>query len=79
MGFASYVTRFLRWRHDLVLRTNDLELLDPWVIDGRYAADLPDVGISEASDLLDAADEGRHERATPCARLTLGPTDCSIG
>jgi HEPN domain-containing protein len=42
---------------DLVRRIGDLELLDPWVIDGRYAADLPDVGMSEASDLLVAADK----------------------
>ena len=41
---------------DLVRRIGDLELLDPWVIDGRYAADLSGVGMSEASDLLDAAD-----------------------
>jgi HEPN domain-containing protein len=34
---------------------DDLDLLDPWVIDGRYAADLPDVDVAEASELLEAA------------------------
>lgn len=34
---------------------DDLDLLDPWVMDGRYAADLPDLGRSEADDLLLAA------------------------
>lgn len=33
----------------------DLDVLDPWVIDGRYAADLPDVGLVEANELLAAA------------------------
>jgi HEPN domain-containing protein len=28
---------------------DDLDLLDPWVIDGRYAADLPDVTVLEPS------------------------------
>jgi len=32
-----------------------LDLLDPWVIDGRYAADLPDLGPIEAGALLTAA------------------------
>jgi HEPN domain-containing protein len=30
---------------------DDLDLLDPWVIDGRYAADLPDLERSEATNL----------------------------
>jgi HEPN domain-containing protein len=34
---------------------DDLDLLDPWVIDGRYAADLPDLGRAEADELLQAA------------------------
>jgi HEPN domain-containing protein len=34
---------------------DDLDLLDPWVIDGRYAADLPDVEFGTASELLAAA------------------------
>ena len=34
---------------------DDLDLLDPWVIDGRYAADLPDVDTTEAGQLLIAA------------------------
>ena len=34
---------------------DDLDLLDPWVIDGRYAADSPAPGGTEASELLDAA------------------------
>jgi HEPN domain-containing protein len=34
---------------------DDLELLDPWVIDGRYAADLPDVERAEANTLWAAA------------------------
>jgi HEPN domain-containing protein len=31
---------------------DDLDVLDPWVIDGRYAADLPDLGRVEADELL---------------------------
>jgi HEPN domain-containing protein len=34
---------------------DDLDLLDPWVIDGRYAADLPDLGFVEVNDLVAAA------------------------
>jgi HEPN domain-containing protein len=51
---------------DLALQIEDLDLLDPWVIDGRYAADLPDVSTTEASDLLRAA-----ERVLRCARPLL--------
>jgi HEPN domain-containing protein len=40
---------------ELDLSLDDLDLLDPWVIDGRYAADLPDVTALEAAQLLDAA------------------------
>jgi len=43
---------------------DDLDILDPWVIDGRYAADLPDLDSIEARQLLAAAqhvvDEVRH-------------------
>lgn len=34
---------------------DDLDLLDPWVIDGRYAADLPDLTHRDAEHLLAAA------------------------
>ena len=34
---------------------DDLDLLDPWVMDGRYAADLPDLSRAEADRLLLAA------------------------
>ncbi len=34
---------------------DDLGTLDPWVIDGRYAADLPDLSRSEARELLATA------------------------
>jgi HEPN domain-containing protein len=34
---------------------DDLDLLDPWVIDGRYAADLPDLGLIDAKGLLAAS------------------------
>jgi HEPN domain-containing protein len=34
---------------------DDLDLLDPWVIDGRYAADLPDVEIDQARHLVEVA------------------------
>ncbi len=34
---------------------DDLDLLDPWVIDGRYAADLPNLEIMEANELLAAS------------------------
>ena len=43
---------------------DDLDILDPWVIDGRYTADLPDLGAIEADELLAAAqrviDQVRH-------------------
>ena len=39
---------------------DDLDLLDPWVIDGRYAADLPDLEQPEASALLAAAKRVLH-------------------
>ncbi len=34
---------------------DDLDLLDPWIIDGRYAANLPEVEIGEATKLVEAA------------------------
>lgn len=34
---------------ELEIKLDDLDLLDPWVIDGRYAADLPDVSDAEAT------------------------------
>jgi len=34
---------------------DDLDRLDPWIIVGRYAADLPDLGRDEALELLRAA------------------------
>jgi len=37
-----------------VVDPDDLDMLDPWVIDGRYAADLPDLGRDEAHELLRA-------------------------
>ncbi|HUF98509.1 MAG TPA: HEPN domain-containing protein [Ilumatobacter sp.] len=37
------------------ISADDLDLLDPWAIDGRYAADLPDLGPTEAGELLNAA------------------------
>ena len=45
---------------------DDLDDLDPWVIDGRYAADLPDLGLSEASELLKAA-----QRVVDAVRLAV--------
>ncbi len=39
---------------------DDLDLLDPWVIDGRYAADLPDLGRTDADELLLAAHRVVH-------------------
>ena len=35
---------------------DDLALLDPWVIEGRYAADLPDLTHGDAQQLLSAAE-----------------------
>lgn len=34
---------------------DELDTLDPWVIDGRYAADLPDVDDAEATSLVHIA------------------------
>jgi HEPN domain-containing protein len=34
------------------LEADELDELDPWIIDGRYAADLPDVDQETASHLL---------------------------
>jgi HEPN domain-containing protein len=34
------------------VEADDLDVLDPWVIDGRYAADLPELTAVEASQLL---------------------------
>ena len=50
---------------------DDLDLLDPWVIDGRYAADLPDPGRSEADELLLAA--RRVVDAVRASEPDLGP------
>jgi HEPN domain-containing protein len=49
---------------------DDLDRLDPWVIDGRYAADLPPVGTAEAKSILDTA-----TRAVMAVRLLLDNAD----
>jgi HEPN domain-containing protein len=53
---------------DLGIYVGDLDTLDPWVIDGRYAADLPDVGIEEASALVATA-----MRVVDCIRSLTRP------
>jgi HEPN domain-containing protein len=49
---------------------DDLDLLDPWVIDGRYAADLPDLGSGEANDLVAAADRVLMAVGAACPAAT---------
>ena len=51
---------------------DDLDILDPWVIDGRYAADLPDLSRNEAQELFAAA--GRVLDAVRAACADLGPS-----
>ena len=53
-GLNQLVARYPSGRSPNV-DPDDLDLLDPWVIDGRYAADLPDLGCDEADELLLAA------------------------
>lgn len=38
-----------------IIDADDLDLLDPWVLDGRYAADLPDVSREYATRALAVA------------------------
>jgi HEPN domain-containing protein len=67
------LTRLLALYPDAIrpeLNDDDLDLLDPWVIDGRYAADLPVVGSAEARVIVDLAARvvdavGRIVDATP--------------
>ena len=49
---------------------DDLDLLDPWVIDGRYAADLPDLSLAEANDLAAAAGRVVAAVQTACPNAT---------
>ena len=51
---------------------DDLDLLDPWVFDGRYAADLPDLGRTDADELLRAAD--RVVNAVEASQPSLKPS-----
>jgi HEPN domain-containing protein len=51
------------------LKDDDLDLLDPWIIDGRYAADLPAAGLDEASAMADIA-----ERVVESVRLIVVAT-----
>ena len=37
------------------LESVELSLLDPWAVDARYPADIPDLGVSEANVVLDTA------------------------
>lgn len=46
---------------------DDLDLLDPWIIDGRYAADLPDLLSFEADRLVEAA-RRVVDSVRPCIR-----------
>lgn len=41
--------------HSPAIAEDDLDSLDPWAIDGRHAADLPDIESAEAEKLLTAA------------------------
>jgi HEPN domain-containing protein len=50
---------------------DDLDLLDPWVIDGRHAADLPDLGRTDADELLLAAQ--RVVNAVEASQPSLKP------
>jgi HEPN domain-containing protein len=45
---------------------DDLDRLDPWVIDGRYAADLPEVELDQARSIVDVA-----ERVVDQVRLLI--------
>jgi len=49
---------------------DDLDLLDPWVIDGRYAADLPDLSLAEANYLAAAAGRVVAAVQTACPNAT---------
>jgi HEPN domain-containing protein len=51
---------------------DDLDLLDPWVIDGRYAADLPDLERTEADELMLAAH--RIVNAVEASQPSLKPS-----
>ena len=53
-GLSQLLARYPKDRVPVV-DPDDLDVLDPWVIDGRYAADLPDVDRHQAEDLLQAA------------------------
>lgn len=37
------------------LESADLSLLDPWAVDARYPADIPEVGVGDAYLMLDVA------------------------
>ncbi len=52
------------------LQSVDLSLLDPWVVDARYPADIPEVGVSDAHLVLDIA-----ERTLRVVRSVLAQTD----
>jgi hypothetical protein len=51
MGFANFNRDSRRRPHPTSTKTT-LDQLDPWVIDGRYAADLPDLERVEVDELL---------------------------
>jgi HEPN domain-containing protein len=51
---------------------DDLDVLDPWVIDGRYAADLPELSAGEASQLLVTATRVVDAIAAPQPALRPG-------
>ena len=49
-------------------------MLDPWVIAGRYAADLPDLELAEADELLVAAAPSLVESAAHLTGLVYAGT-----
>lgn len=53
-GLVQLLRRYPAGASPLV-ELDDLDDLDPWVIDGRYAADLPDLTAEEAAAQLLAA------------------------
>ena len=68
-GLTELLSRFAADRGPDV-DPDELDTLDPWVIDGRYAADLPDVDDAEATSLVQIADRPcRHFGARPVPSL----------
>lgn len=59
-----------------VIDEDDLEVLNPWAIEGRYPADLDDIATERAAGVVEARHPGGGPGPTPPVELPELPMPC---